>query len=98
MKTLNDFGIDISGIPENFWPIFVGELYAVFGGAMFTSDEFGTSGLVYLTGTGGWNWALKRACKKSGLSSLYKQYCKMPWYVSDEFDGVLADKLMEGCS
>ena len=55
----------------------------------------GESSLLYLSGTKGWNRALRTACKKTGLSLLYNQYSKMPWDVSDEFDEKIVDKIME---
>lgn len=84
----------ISEIPDYFYPAFAGELVAVFGANVLKPSEDGESPLFYISGTSGWNQALRMACKKLGLSDLWNWYNKLYWYDSDIFDGELVELLI----
>lgn len=84
----------ISEIPDYFYPAFAGEIVAVFGTNVLKPSEDGESPLFYISGTSGWNAALRMACKKLGLSDLWDWYDKLEWYDSDDFDGELVELLI----
>lgn len=78
-----------------FWAAFAGELVSVFGIDIFMPSEDGESPLFYLSGSNGWNLALKMSCKKLGEEWFYEWYDKLEWCDSDEIDSELEDRLLE---
>lgn len=82
-------------LPEAFYGAFAGELVSVFGVDIFMPSEDGESPLFYLSGSNGWNLALKMTCKKLGEEWFYEWYDRLEWYDSDAFDSVLEDRLLE---
>lgn len=84
----------ISEIPDYFYPVFAGQLVAVFGANVLKPSKDGESPLFYISGTSGFNAALRMTCKKLGLSDLWDWYDKLEWYDSDDFDGELVELLI----
>lgn len=81
----------ISKIPEYFYPAFAGELVSVFGPNILTRSDIKDSQLLDVSGTSGWNAALKMACHKLNLNWLLNWYDKLEWYDSDDFDYKLVE-------
>jgi hypothetical protein len=84
----------LSKIPEYFWAAFAGELVSVFGLGIFEKGEYTNRNLCYVTGTGGWNAALKYTCRKLEIDWLYDYYDNLQWYESDTFDSDILDILV----
>ena len=83
----------LSKIPEYFWPAFAGEIVSVFG--LFTFNKVdGLYNLYFITGTTGWNAALKMTCRKLNMDWLYEYYNKLQWWESDMFDGEFEDLII----
>lgn len=83
----------LSKIPEYFWSAFAGELVSVFGPhALEKVDD--SYNLYFLTGTMGWNAALKMTCRKLDMYWLYEYYDKLQWWESDMFDGEFEDLIV----
>ena len=93
MKRMIDRKFDdvISKIPEYFYPAFSGELVSVFGPNILTKSDVGDSQLLDVSGTNGWNYALKMACHKLNLNWLLNWYDELKWYDSDDFDYKLVE-------
>lgn len=94
MEHIKKFDEIFSNISDYFYPAFVGELVAVFGVNVLKTSDDGESPLFYISGTSGWNAALRMTCKKLDLSDLWDWYDKLEWYDSDDFDGELVDLLV----
>lgn len=73
-----DFDKILSNIPDYFYPAFAGELVSVFGSEILEPSETGEVPLFYISGTTGWNAALRMTCKKLGIDWL------MSWYYKGE--------------
>lgn len=58
-------------------------------------DTFAEDGIPMNTSTGGWATALGKACIITNNKELYGYWRKLPWYDSDQFDGELAEMLIE---
>lgn len=84
----------LSRIPDPFWAAFCGEIVSVFGLDIFL-DHDEEYPLLYISGTYGWNVALKATCKKMGLDWFYEYYSNLEWFESDQADSVLEDLLYE---
>lgn len=84
----------LDSIPEYFWWAFAGELVSVFSTSIFVKDEFGQMGLYFISGTIGWNAALKMTCHKLYMDWLYEYYEKLEWWESDMFDDKFEDLLV----
>ena len=83
----------LSKIPEYFWAAIAGELVSVFGPhALEKFDESYT--LYFLTGTIGWNAALKMTCRKLDMDWLFKYYNDLQWWESDMFDSEIEDLII----
>ena len=83
----------LSNIPDYFYPAFAGELVSVFGSEVLEPSETGEVPLFYISGTTGWNAALRMACKKLGIDWLMSWYDKLEWFDSDDFDGELVEMI-----
>lgn len=83
----------LSKIPEYFWAALAGEVVSVFGLSAFEKVD-GLYNLYFLTGTGGWNAALKMTCRKLDMKWLYEYYNKLQWWESDKFDGEFEDLII----
>lgn len=81
-------------LPAYFWASFAGELVAVFGLDIFDENNEGDWTVYFLTGTSGWNQALKMACYKVGEEWLYTYYTELPWYESQIFNEGLVKLLI----
>ena len=81
----------LSNIPDYFYPAFAGELVSVFGSEILDPSETGEVPLFYISGTTGWNAALRMACKKLGIDWLMSWYDELEWFDSDNFDGELLE-------
>ena len=79
----------LSNIPDYFYPAFAGELVSVFGSEILDPSETGEVPLFYISGTTGWNAALRMTCKKLGTDWLMSWYDELEWFDSDNFDGEL---------
>ena len=51
--------------------------------------------LTFLGGTGGYNVALKEACKQCGMNDFYESYNKLNWMFSDYVDGYILDNVVD---
>lgn len=76
-------------LPDHFWSAFAGELVAIFGINIFEKDESGLQQLDYMSGTSGWNAALRSVCHRLDISWFYDWYDALDWADSDDFDGDL---------
>lgn len=85
----------ITKIPQYFWPAFAGELVSTLGMVVFQKDEYGQYGLNFVSGTFGWNAALRMTCKKLNMKWLFGYYDKLEWWESDMFDGEFEDLLIK---
>ena len=81
----------LSNIPDYFYPAFAGELVSVFGSEILDPSETGEVPLFYISGTTGWNAALRMTCKKLGIDWLMSWYDELEWFDSDNFDGELLE-------
>lgn len=81
-------------LPAYFWAGFAGELVAVFGLDIFDSDGEVGAPVYFVTGTTGWNQALKMACYKIDEGWLYTYYTELPWYESQIFNDKLVRLLI----
>lgn len=84
----------LSRVPKYFWPAFAGELISTLGLAIFYKDG-DYYALNCVSGTMGWNAALRMACNKLDLKWLFDYYDKLEWWQSDMFDGELEDLLIK---
>jgi hypothetical protein len=83
----------LSKIPEYFWSALAGELVSVFGPhALEKVDD--SYNLYFLTGTTGWNAALRMTCRKLDMDWLYEYYNNLQWWESDMFDGEFEDLII----
>ena len=85
----------LSKIPQHFWPAFAGELVSTLGLGVFDKDENDQYGLYFVSGTFGWNAALRMTCKKLNMKWLFDYYDKLDWWQSDMFDGEFEDLLIK---
>ena len=83
----------LSNIPDYFYPAFAGELVSVFGSEILEPSETGEVPLFYISGTTGWNAALRMTCKKLGIDWLMSWYDELEWFDSDNFDGELVEMM-----
>ena len=83
----------LSNIPDYFYPAFAGELVSVFGIEILEPSETGEVPLFYISGTTGWNAALRMTCKKLGIDWLMSWYDELEWFDSDNFDGELVEMM-----
>ena len=83
----------LSNIPDHFYPAFAGELVSVFGSEILEPSETGEVPLFYISGTTGWNAALRMTCKKLGIDWLMSWYDELEWFDSDNFDGELVEMM-----
>ena len=86
-----NFDKSLSNIPDYFYPAFAGELVSVFGSEILEPSETGEVPLFYISGTTGWNAALRMTCKKLGIDWLMSWYDELEWFDSDNFDGELLE-------
>lgn len=84
----------LSKIPQYFWPAFTGELISTFGLWIF-DKEGNYYALNGVSGTIGWNVALRMTCKKLEMKWLFDYYDKLEWWQSDMFDGEFEDLLIK---
>ena len=84
----------LTKIPQHFWPAFAGELVSIFGLAVFNKDN-DYYALYDVSGTNGWNLALRMTCKKLEMKWLFDYYDKLEWWQSDMFDGESEDLLIK---
>lgn len=85
----------LSRIPQHFWPAFAGELVSTLGLAVFEKDENDQYGLYFVSGTFGWNAALRMTCNKIEMKWLFDYYDKLEWWQSDMFDGEFEDMVIK---
>ena len=83
----------LSNIPDYFYPAFAGELVSVFGSEILEPSETGEVPLFYISGTTGWNAALRMTCEKLGIDWLMSWYDELEWFDSDNFDGELVEMM-----
>ena len=91
MEHIKNFDKILSNIPDHFYPAFAGELVSVFGSEVLEPSETGEVPLFYISGTTGWNAALRMTCKKLGTDWLMSWYDELEWFDSDNFDGELLE-------
>ena len=91
MEHIKKFDKILSNIPDYFYPAFAGELVSVFGSEILDPSETGEVPLFYISGTTGWNAALRMTCKKLGIDWLMSWYDELEWFDSDNFDGELLE-------
>lgn len=82
------------GIPEHFYIALEGEITSVFGKDVWWCAD-GLHGEDYIGGTAGYAAALKMTCWKLGMMWLYEYYENLAWYESDQFDGIVLDRVKE---
>lgn len=85
----------LSKIPQHFWPALAGELVSTIGLHVFEKDENSQYGLYFVSGTFGWNAALRMTCRKLDMKWLFDYYDKLEWWQSDMFDGEFEDLLIK---
>ena len=85
MATLNKDEI-FNKLPEHFWSAFAGELVAIFGIDILKKDE---DELALLSGTYGWNAALRSVCCRLNMNWFYDWYDALDWKDSDDVDSDL---------
>lgn len=85
----------LTKIPQHFWPAFAGELVSTFDLLIFNKSENDFYPLNYVSGTNGWNAALRMTCKKLEMKWLFDYYDKLEWWQSDMFDGEFEDLLIK---
>lgn len=93
MEHIKNFDKILSNIPDYFYPAFAGELISVFGSEIIGPSETGEDPLFYISGTTGWNAALRMTCKKLGIDWLMNWYDELEWFDSDDFDGELVEMI-----
>ena len=93
MEHIKKFDEILSNIPDYFYPAFAGELVSVFGSEILEPSETGEVPLFYISGTTGWNAALRMTCKKLGIDWLMSWYDELEWFDSDDFDGELVEMI-----
>ena len=93
MEHIKNFYKILSNIPDYFSPAFAGELVSVFGSEVLEPSETVEDPLFYISGTIGWNAALRMTCKKLGIDWLMNWYDELEWFDSDDFDGELVEMI-----
>lgn len=82
MATLNKDEV-FNKLPDYFWSAFAGELVAIFGNDILKKDE---DELALLSGTSGWNTALRSVCRRLNINWFYDWYDALDWAYSDDVD------------
>ena len=81
-----------SQIPDYFYYALFGELIGVFGEYLLESaHKFGC----LFSSTAGWVAAFTMTCKKLDMKNVLEYYNSLDWYDSDQFDGVIEDRVID---
>ena len=87
-------------IPNSFYIALGGELTSIFGLDVWHVAD-GVRGADYIAGSAGVCYAIKMVCQKLNMMWLYDYYDQIPWYESDQFDGIVIDRafgeVSKGC-
>ena len=88
----------ISKIPEEFYLDMLRGLTVLYGKELIT-DIFKTGreiGVYDLnSGSGAWADVFESACRRHNMDQLLEYYWTLPWYLSDQFDGIIEGEIIE---
>ena len=80
----------VEKIPQNFYPQFIIELKEI-----FPEFELNEDWVYNIGGTQGWSEAMYYTCKYLGYEYIKRYWDNLSWDVSDYFDELIGEKLLE---